>query len=102
MKLNTLTNNITQLLTAVAITGIAFSASNLPGKAQNEVCPNRESIEVERKQLEDIVATAEEMKAKAPKLSNQANAKKVVATLEEEIATNQARIDFLNQCESQL
>ena len=96
-----LTTIIPRLLTAVAITGVTISVSFLPAKAENEVCPNQESIEIERKQLESIVSTAEEMKAKAPQLSNQANTQKVIATLDEEIINNQSRIDFLNQCESQ-
>ncbi len=83
MNANNLNTIISQFLTAVSITGLTVLVSFFPAKAQNEVCPNQESIEVEKEQLEGVIYTTEEMKAKAPKLSNQANTKKVVTTLEE-------------------
>ena len=101
MNFKDVTTIISRLLTATAITGLTISYGSLPAKAQDTVCPNLESIEIERKQLEEVVTSAEEMKAKAPKLSNQANAQRIIATLDEEITNNQSRIDFLNQCESQ-
>ncbi len=101
MNFKDLTTILSRLLTAAAITGLTVSYGSLPAKAQDNVCPNRESIEIERKQLEEVVTNAQEMKAKAPKLSNQANAQRIIATLDEEITNNRSRIDFLNQCQSQ-
>lgn len=57
MTLQDLTTFISRLLTATAITGLSMAAHSLPFTAEDNVGSNQKSINLEPKQLEEMVTT---------------------------------------------